>query len=137
MKKEVLLKLVSIQTIGKDSSKTELITSGSMQKQDNKWIIEYNESEATGFKGCTTTLTVDGDKQVTILRRGSTNSELTIEKDVKHHCHYGTPYGDFIVGIYAHSIVNELKNYKGSLYTKYTIDINSSYISDNEIMITI
>lgn len=137
MKKEVLLKLTSIQTVDKDSSKTELITSGIIEKKDDEYIIEYDESEATGFEGSRTTVKVKGNQLVTIMRNGTTNSELTIEKGTKHHCHYGTPYGDFVVGIYAHSIINELKDFKGSLYTKYTIDINSSYISDNEILITI
>ena len=67
----------------------------------------------------------------------SSNSNLIVETGKKHHCHYGTPFGDFTVGIYAHTIENTLDATGGRLYLKYTVDINSSYISDNEIYLTI
>ena len=137
MKKEVLINLTSIQTVDKESTKTELITSGILEENGDEYTIQYNESEATGFDGSTTIVKVKGDKLVSIIRKGKVASELTIEKGTKHHCHYGTPFGDFVVGIFAHSIINEIKDFKGQLYLKYTIDINSSYVSDNEILIVI
>ena len=137
MKKEVLINLTSIQTIDKESTKTELITSGILEENGDEYTVQYNESEATGFEGSTTIVKVKGDKLVSIIRKGKVTSELTIEKGTKHHCHYGTPFGDFVVGIFAHSIINEIKDFKGQLYLKYTIDINSSYVSDNEILIVI
>ena len=42
-----------------------------------------------------------------------------------------------MVGIYTHKIQNELNLSGGYLYMRYTIDINSSYISDNEIIMNI
>lgn len=137
MKKEVLINLTSIQTVDKESTKTELITSGILEENGDEYTIQYNESEATGFDGSTTIVKVKADKLVSIIRKGKVTSELTIEKGTKHHCHYGTPFGDFVVGIFAHSIINEIKDFKGQLYLKYTIDINSSYVSDNEILIVI
>lgn len=137
MEKEVLIKLTSIQTVDKESNKTELITSGELKAIDGGYEIAYNESEATGFDGSKTILTVKGNKWASIDRVGKANSNLIVEQGTKHHCHYGTPFGDFVVGIYAHSIVNELNSNGGNLYLKYTVDINSSYISDNEILITI
>ena len=137
MEKEVLIKLTSIQTVDKESTETELITSGTIEEKDGEYIIRYNESEATGFEGSQTILTVKNSDWVSIERRGKAYSNLIIEMDTKHHCHYGTPFGDFTVGIFAHSIINELSDCKGKLYLKYTIDINSSYVSDNEILIII
>ena len=55
----------------------------------------------------------------------------------KQHCHYNTPYGELMIGVFTHSIVNELNESGGSLYLKYTIDINSSYVSDNEILMMV
>ncbi len=137
MKNEVLINLTSIQTVDKESTKTELITSGELKGIDGGFEIAYDESEATGFEGSKTILTVKGNEWASIDRVGKANSNLIIEKGTKHHCHYGTPFGDFTVGIYAHSIVNELRPDGGNLYLKYTVDINSSYISDNEILIVI
>lgn len=137
MKKEVLMKLTSIQTVDKESNETELFTSGTLEQAENGFILSYDESEATGFAGSTTTLTVKGNEWASIDRVGSSTSSLIIECGTKHHCHYGTPFGDFTIGIYAHSIINELTQDGGQLYLKYTVDINSSYISDNEILLVI
>ena len=138
MKKDVLMKLVSTQSVDGESTETELITQAVFEKTgEDSYKIEYAESEATGFKGSKTTLTVDGDRQVSVDRTGKSASNLIVEKDVKHHCHYGTPYGDFTVGINTNAIVNELNESGGKLYLNYTVDINTSYISDNEILIVI
>ncbi|MEG0615845.1 MAG: DUF1934 domain-containing protein [Oscillospiraceae bacterium] len=137
MKKEVLINLTSVQTVDSESSKTELITSGSIKPVEGGFEITYEESEATGFEGSKTILTCIGNERASIVRKGKSYSNLIIEKDHKHHCHYGTPFGEFTVGIFAHEINNELTPNGGKLYLKYTVDINSSYISDNEIYLTI
>ncbi|MBP0959049.1 MAG: DUF1934 domain-containing protein [Oscillospiraceae bacterium] len=137
MKKDILLTMTSVQYIGKERSETELITSGTLEKTADGVIVSYEESEATGFEGSKTTVTCKGNDMVDIRRQGANNSTLIIEPGTKHHCHYGTPFGDFTVGIYAHKIENSLDEDGGRLYLKYTVDINSSYISDNEIFLTI
>lgn len=137
MKKEVLIKLTSIQTVDGESTQTELITSGTLEQFENGYVISYDESEATGFSGSTTTITIKGNDWASIDRHGNSNSSLIVERGTKHHCHYGTPFGDFTIGIYANSIINELTGDGGQLYLKYTVDINSSYISDNEILLVI
>lgn len=137
MEKEVLINLTSIQTVDKDSNKTELITSGKLGTIPGGYQITYDESPATGFEGSKTVLSIKGNDWASIDRIGNASTNLIVEKGTKHHCHYATPFGDFVVGIYAHSIVNELTPDGGNLYLKYTVDINSSYISDNEILIVI
>lgn len=135
--KEVLITLTSVQSNGQEQASTELITAGRLEKIEEGFRIVYQESEATGYEGSETVLTCKGNTWASIERRGKASSHLIIEKDKKHHCHYGTPYGDFVIGIYAHSIDNALTEEGGKLYLKYTVDINSSYISDNEIYVTI
>ena len=135
--KDVLITLKSIQHDGKESNETELITEGLYKKTNDGYIITYNESEATGYNGSKTILTTFGENQVTMQRSGSTFSNLFIEKGKKHHCHYGTPYGDFVVGITTKDIKSSLNENGGDLYMNYVVDINSSYISDHEIIINI
>lgn len=127
----------SVQSIYNDKTETELITSGTFRKKDDKFIISYKDSEATGFDGSTTEITVIGNRLASIIRKGSSSSDLVIEPGRKHHCHYETPYGGMMIGIYTHTIENKLDKSGGSLYMKYTLDINSSYMSDNEIIMNI
>ena len=120
---------------------TELFTFGTFAKakgrNPNCYSINYDESEATGFTGNSVSLSVDGNDLVVMNRIGSAASSLVIERGRKHHCHYGTPYGDFMVGITASEIRSDLCDGGGHLYLKYTVDINSSFMSENEMFINV
>lgn len=132
-----VIEMKSIQSIYNDRTETELVTSGNFRRSDDKFLISYLDSEATGFEGSETEITVTGNKLASIIRRGSSSSDLVIEPGKRHHCHYSTPYGEMVIGIYTHTIENKLDENGGSLYMKYTIDINTSYMSDNEIIMNI
>ncbi|MCI8775797.1 MAG: DUF1934 domain-containing protein [Oscillospiraceae bacterium] len=137
-KKNVMIEMISIQSIYNEKTETSLITEGNLRNEgSDSFKITYKDSEATGFDGSTTEIAVTGNSIASIIRTGSTHSDLVIEPGKKHHCHYETPYGEMIVGIYTHKIDNSLTSDGGRLYLKYTIDVNSSYLSDNEIVMNI
>lgn len=127
----------SIQITDDDKSETELVTSGNFNFENGKYTVSYLDSEATGFEGSETKVTVMNNEIATITRRGTSISDLTIEPGKKHHCYYATPYGEMAVGIFTHKIENNLSENGGKLYMKYTIDINTSYVSDNEIILNV
>lgn len=136
--KKVTITLKSISDSGHGAPDVmELITEGTFKpiKLGNAdgWEISYEDSEATGFAGSTTTVTCIGSELASMRRSGSADSHLVIEKDRRHHCHYGTEYGDMLLGISASRIINRLSEEGGVLYFKYTIDINSAFVSENEI----
>jgi uncharacterized beta-barrel protein YwiB (DUF1934 family) len=137
MNKDVLITLKSIQSVDSQSVETELITAGKYKKITGGYEIIYDESSVTGFEGSRTILSCYGNNRADMQRVGKAPSNLIIEMNKKHHCHYGTPYGEFMVGIFAHSIDNKLTDNGGDLYFKYTVDVNSSYISDNEVYINV
>lgn len=136
-KKDVSIKLISRQSDGADSDETELYTQGTYEQTDNGYMISYEESEATGFKGSVTSLEVFGDDKVVMNRTGEVSSNLIIEKGTKHHCIYGTPYGSFSVGVNATKIRSSLGENGGDLSFHYVIDVNSSYLGDFEISIEV
>ena len=136
MNKDVCITIKSTQTVDGDIDSTELFTYGTMENTENGYRLRYDESEATGFAGSTVTLDVS-DSSVTMLRTGKAISSLIIEKGKKHHCHYGTEYGDFLIGITTDEINNGLAEDGGRLYLKYTLDINSSFMSENEMFINV
>lgn len=137
MKSKVIIEMKSVQLVGGEKSEAKLITEGTYEEKNDCQIISYKDSEATGFEGSVTDITIKEEKYASIVRQGSSRSDLMIEPGKKHHCHYGTPYGEMVVGIYTHKIENKLDGMCGSIYMKYTIDINSSYMSDNEIILNI
>ncbi|MDR1754857.1 MAG: DUF1934 domain-containing protein [Eubacterium sp.] len=137
--KKVAIDITSTQCADNEKDITELFTFGNFQfdRKKDKYRITYDETGISGFEGSRVTLDVEGDRMVTLNRKGPSLSSLIIEKGRKHHCHYGTPYGDFMVGIATDSIKTELGDHGGKLYLKYTIDINSSFMSENEMVINI
>lgn len=136
MKKNVLISLTSIQWQDDEKSETELVTKAKHSRENGWDVISYEDTSATGFEGSVTTIKVDKNKNASITRKGTANSVLSLEIGRKHFCQYGTPYGNLQIGVYTHAIENTIAK-DGRLYIKYTLDLNSSYLSDNEIIMTV
>lgn len=132
-----MIKMRSIQIVDGEETEVELLTKGDFAYENGRYRISYEDSEATGFENSVTVIEAEDNRMASVSRVGSAPSNLILEINKKHHCHYGTPYGDMMVGIFAHKIENRLSAEGGDLYMKYTIDINSSYVSDNEIIMEI
>lgn len=133
---EIMISLTSIQWQDKEKCETELITRAEFSMDNGCCVIKYNDTEATGFEGSVTTIRVDDNKNASITREGTANSLLSLETGKKHFCQYGTPFGNMQIGVFTHQICNNLCD-NGVLYLKYTIDLNSSYLSDNEVILKI
>lgn len=136
MKNNVLISLTSIQWQDGEKSETELLTKAKFVHENGFDVISYEDTSATGFDGSVTTIKVQGCKNASIVREGTANSALSLEIGRKHFCQYGTPYGNLQIGVYTHAINNTIDS-DGKLYLKYTLDLNSSYLSDNEIIMTV
>ena len=125
--KEVSIKLVSRQSDGNTKEETELISAGLYEATEKGYRISYEESEATGFEGSVTTLETEGCRKVTMNRTGTVEANLVVDIGEKQHCVYGTPYGDFMIGITAKTIRSDLDENGGMLFFHYVLDVNSSY----------
>ncbi len=136
MKHNVLISLTSIQWQDGEKTETELVTNAKYSTVSGCQVISYEDTSATGFEGSVTTIRTDKNKNASITRSGTANSVLSLEMGRKHFCQYGTPYGNMQIGVYTHTIRNELEK-NGRLYFKYTLDLNASYLSDNEIILEI
>ena len=119
------------------NEKLSLSTLGSYGMVDGKNIIQYEESETTGFAGDITTLEIESDRRATLKRRGKTSSDLIIEMGRRNLCHYDTGEGPLIIGVFAHKIQNRLGPDGGELKLRYSLDVNSSTVSVNELNITV
>ena len=136
MKENILISLTSVQWQEDEKSETELLTKARHSKENGWDIISYEDTSATGFEGSVTTIRVDDSRNASITRVGTANSVLSLEIGRKHFCQYGTPYGNLQIGVYTHEIRNTIAK-DGKLYLKDTLDLNSSYLSDNEIIMTV
>lgn len=136
MKKDVLIKIIDNQTTAGESEVTETLTKGTFSGDSLNYKLHFTERFDEEFS-CETTLHVENEKCVTMLRRGAYNSELIIEQDRRHNCHYSTPYGEFMIGIYAKSVNSNISEAGGMLRMNYTIDFYAGLAAENEITVEI
>lgn len=137
MKKDVLISIRGIQKVDAEQDTTELFTRGNYYRKNDHYYITYEESEATGFQGSRTTLKVEGERRVTLIRSGQVRSHLVVESGERNIGMYGTEAGDMVIGINTHQIRSGLTDSGGDLYFSYSLDINSSLISENEIFVSV
>lgn len=133
--KNITISLTSIQWQDGERCKTELITKAKQSKSGKFDVISYEDTEATGFEGSVTTIKTDGISAY-ITRQGTANSALALEVGKKNFCQYETPYGSMQLGVYTHNVDNTIAE-NGRLYLKYSLDLNASPLSDNELIMTI
>lgn len=129
----VMITMKSRQKTPDNAEETELVTLGNYSREDGVLTLSYEDTDATGFAGSTTSVRVGEDDLVTILRTGTANSNLTLELGKKHFCLYQTPYGSMTLGVQARRILLEEEENGGRVQLEYTTDMNASFLSENEI----
>jgi uncharacterized beta-barrel protein YwiB (DUF1934 family) len=138
MQKDVLISIKgTVLPNGGAPDIIELITSGRYYRKNGNYYISYKESEATGLYGVTTTLKIEGESTVTLMRNGSQKSQLILEKGQRHLCQYDTGFGHLMVGVSGCKIKSCLDDLGGELTFNYTLDINSNTVSQNEVYVTV
>lgn len=135
MKKDVLINIKGIQHIDDQSDTTEVFTQGVLYKKNDSYYLTYEESQATGFEGSKTTLKVEGEDRVTLMRNGLTRTHLVVQKGERNVGIYGTGEGEMSIGVNSKSIKSTIDDNGGDLFFSYSIDINSSFVSENEVYI--
>ncbi len=134
--REVNIFIKSRAQTSEDCDESEFFTGGTLEQTAQGFVIRYQESADIGYENSTVSVTASPE-MIIIERTGAVSSVLYIEKGKKHHCVYGTPYGDFTVGTNAYEIDCGLNESGGRLYFKYSIDINSDFISENELTLVV
>lgn len=138
MREQWIMTLRSIQRDGSERSESVLDTEIQYYlDQNGDRIIAYDESETTGMEGSTMMLRISPEDMVSIIRTGTFQTHLVVQKGKKHFCHYETPFGEFAVGVAARWVDNQLTDEGGSLALRYTVDANTTLLSDNEINIDV
>lgn len=137
MQEDYLITIRGTMEQGDQSDSIELMTRGSFVKRGGSFFITYNETEATGYNGCVTTVKVEGQDKVSMLRFGPAPSQLIIEKGRRHVCHYDTGQGALSLGVSADEIQSRLTEKGGSIRFSYMLDMDAESISRNLVKITV
>ena len=137
MRKNVIIKINGTQKSEGESDRLELYTKGLFYKRSGNYYLSYEEPSESGLMGTRTTLKIEGQEKITLLRSGEMKGQLIIERNKRHLCHYNTPVGDMFLGVCAGNISSRLSDEGGSLDFSYRLDVNASLLSENEVSVQV
>ncbi len=136
--KRVLLTITGIQQIDDQKDKMELTTVGTFSENDECYIIRYKEEQEPPEEPISAKIRIYKDLgRVEMFRTGDNNSCLVIEKSKRNLCHYGTAYGELVMGVFGKTIEAEQNGDEGTFNFGYDIDINGSLASKNQVILKI
>ncbi len=110
----------------------ELVTLGSLKRDEDGVTITYEESELTGMEGTTTKVRIEDEgPRVTLLREGSVNTQMIFQLGQRYLSLYETPYGSMSVGIDTRRLKNTVGETGGDLEIDYDIEFNNLLAGKN------
>ncbi len=132
----ILLEIIGTQQIDNQRDKMELTTVGTLEENEDAYLINYTDEQEPPLPPVNVLVKISkNEKAVEMTRTGAFYSCLVIEKSKRNLCHYGTEYGDILMGISGHTIDCEYENEKGKFCFEYDIDINGALASRNKLTI--
>ncbi len=137
IKKDVIISIKGTQKVGDDKDVIEMMTTGRFYRKNQLYYITYEETEATGYDGCRTSLKVGPNDKVTMTRFGPSRSQLIVEQGVRHQCQYDTGYGEMTIGVMGNRFESTLNERGGELTFGYTLDIEATVASENTVTVTL
>ncbi len=136
---EVKVKITTIQTIDDagNEDNIEMITVATLDKIDDCFIINYDESSLTETEGSKTRLKIYKNKML-LTKIGAFSSKMEFEEGNNYSDFYTTPYGSFDLDFSTVSYVNNLDNNgRGSVEVEYKITFGKTGESYNKLKINI
>jgi len=109
----------------------ELVTLGTLQRDEKGMTISYEETELTGMEGTTTKLRIEDGPRVTLLREGRINTQMIFQLGQRYLSLYETPYGSLSVGIETRRLKNTVCETGGDLEIDYDIEVNNLQAGTN------
>lgn len=133
---KALITIIGHQKFDDDKDQVEMKTVGTVEYDDDNYIIRYNEELENSTAPLRAKLNIAKDEsKVEMIKSGAYSSCLIIEKSKRHLCNYGTEYGDMLMGIFGREVENDFNESEGTFKFSYDIDINGAISSQNDVII--
>lgn len=136
-KENYLISIIGEQSLDGETDKVEVLTSGNYIMKKNHCYIGYKEYDDDNPSIHSDNLIKVEENMVTIIRKGTQQSHLILEKGRRHQCLYQTVAGDLMIGVFTKTLNNKLSENGGTLEVSYTLDFNTDLVSENRFKITV
>lgn len=134
----VHLKVVNRQTqSGEEPQELELVTEAQYAFKNGSHYLIYEEGPLSGLDASKTSLKISPER-VTIRRYGHQESVLQFQVGERFITQYPTPYGQLKLEMTTQRLVHDIREGpKGTVFIQYSLMLQSSIESRNEIAIEI
>lgn len=135
----IRIKILTVQTIDKagNEDEIELMTEATLEKFDDHFVVNYDESHISDTKGNRTRLKIYKNK-LYMIKLGEFSSKMEFEKGKSYNNIYTTPYGSFDLNFQTDVFENNLdENGKGTICIDYKIVFAKSEENYNKLKIEI
>lgn len=136
---KVKVKITTVQTVDSagNEDNIEMITEATLDKIDDYFIVNYDESDLTETKGSRTRLKIYKNKML-MTKIGVFSSKMEFEIGKSYNDIYTTPYGAFDLDFLTINYLSSLdESGRGSVYVEYKIIFGKSGESFNKLKIDI
>ena len=103
--------------------------------EDKKYIVYKVYDNENPNKFTINTLKISGSDFATLIKNNVKQTRMVFEKNKRHHCPYCTEFGVITLGVFTSIVDFSEDDFGGSLHLKYSLDMNSSLLSVNELNI--
>lgn len=121
MNKEAVISIISNSSIESEEM-IEVISPGYFEQVEDGYKATYEETEISGMKGTTTTLTIK-DKEVVLEREGTTSTKMVFNEKEDSVCLYNTPYGMLEIEINTKNLELNINDDGGDLNIEYEMTV--------------
>jgi len=121
MKKKAIISLTSFNDLDADDV-IEVVTPGEFLVIDGGFKAIYEETELSGMKGTTTSLTILDNKLV-LEREGSITAKMDFKKGETSVSLYNTPYGVLDLQIHTEDLKVDVNENGGEITAKYSMEL--------------
>ena len=137
MKKNAIISVVIRQSDSEDEDDIiEVVTPGKFYKENNCYYAIYEETEISGMKGTTTTLKIDEEK-FTLIRTGTTNTEMKFKKHARDLTLYNTPHGGLDLIVDTKDLKMSIDKNGGDVFIDYDMIIGNQQTLSTTLQINI
>jgi uncharacterized beta-barrel protein YwiB (DUF1934 family) len=128
MKKNIDLEVIGNQIVDGEKHTTQINTTGTYEKTKGGFKLVYEDC-VDGETSTTSIVEVLSPNEVNIVRNGEICANMSVYAGERHQCHYQTPFGGILLGVSG----DEIEIGENSLHIKYTLDLNPTLLSKNEV----
>ena len=139
MSRNAIISIIGSHVYDENEEVVEIVTPGTYSKQNDGFVINYDEPGEQGEDGNPPKTTIrTGGGCVFVSRTGDAVSQMVFEQGRRHVFYYNTDVGGVTVGVCASRVEVVLdEELGGRIEIDYSIDFDSAVTGDNRFALNL